>query len=391
VSRIRSFIVFGLALCAAHAVGKGQLPGEGGTDANITESGGFCGQPTSNILGYTNHYVTGGCIEVAGCPPCQLNFLNMCQEGCAMDSFTTELGTAPVSQSDWLFVTAACNGVLTVDTCDTAATSTLDAVLGLYSGCEAPSLCNLTIPLPTAVVGDTGLLEGNDEGCVAGAAGGGGLIARNVSLGDTFLLRIAGYGGQGSPDGEYTLTVDCSPTQTDPLSSMPGQPVSGAFGGGTSTVGGVTYSIPNGIDAPGDLSADFAELPSGYQPLLEVNFTLASDPAPYWNVSFTGSFTAPMELTFAYDVATLTVPESLLQIWHYDGTGWSALPVITQNTTSLPHTITVQTTSLSPFVLGGNEVVGDPVPAVSTWGLMCLCLVLLASGTLVLRQRRNIV
>ncbi|MDO8630608.1 MAG: SUMF1/EgtB/PvdO family nonheme iron enzyme [Phycisphaerales bacterium] len=322
-----------------------------------------------------NVYSLVGCINPPNCPPCDLDPIFGCQ-GCPIDWFTAEFGLTEVGYSDWHLYSATCTGILEIHTCDTPGTleTKIDSVLGLYES------------VGTQTQGDIGLLASNDEGCEVELGGLDAIIVWEVQFGQMFGVRVAGYAVEPGASGLYTLTFTCNPTET---ASVPiGEGVTATIGGGASTVGGVSMTFDN-VNQIGDVSADFAEVPLGYEPLVDINFQLPGDPTQIWNLSFSGTFTGTVELVFAYDESTLLVPETDLQIYHFDGTSWSALSKIGQDTAG--NTITVETTSFSLFALGVPEGSGsDPIPAVSTWGLASLCLGLLAGGTLVLRQRRMI-
>ena len=128
---------------------------------------------------------------------------------------------------------------------------------------------------------------------------------------------------------------------------------------------------PPGVDfefdsaSGGTLSALFESIPTsmagGIDDPTGVNFALASEPLQLWALDYDGSFTGAITLTFAYDDTTLLVPEADLKISHYEGEAWIELPKLAQDL--VENTITVTTTSLSPFVLAGLVAASDQLAA----------------------------
>jgi hypothetical protein len=95
-----------------------------------------------------------------------------------------------------------------------------------------------------------------------------------------------------------------------------------------------------------------------------LDFGLPGDTLQLWTIDFTGSFQGMATLVFRYDPALLLpgygddgAGESALGIFHFEGDSWRLLPGTVD---VLGNTITVQTASLSPFVLG---VVPEPSSA----------------------------
>ena len=128
--------------------------------------------------------------------------------------------------------------------------------------------------------------------------------------------------------------------------------------GGLSEVGGLDAYFPT-IAADGTFRAEVIPVTAGDTSAIadpaEVDFFLPGSPGLMWDLSFeppTSVEGSTMLFTFAYDPATLSVPEDQLRIYHWDEAllQWDQLPVLLQDLNT--HTITVSTTSLSPFVLG---------------------------------------
>jgi hypothetical protein len=101
------------------------------------------------------------------------------------------------------------------------------------------------------------------------------------------------------------------------------------------------------------------------------NFQVAGGATPQlWSVDFDGTFTGLATLTFNYDPAAVANP-SLLSVLHFNESlnQWENLGgvVDAQN-----HTITVETSSFSPFVMV------ETVPEPSTLVLACFAALALA-------------
>ena len=136
-----------------------------------------------------------------------------------------------------------------------------------------------------------------------------------------------------------------------------GTTVSESLLGGPPSWGGVDVTFDD--TSGGDLTAEFTPVPAGpsLQELLadpgSLNFNVGGDPAQLWEIQLDGSFSGSITLTFQYDDQNLLVPEADLEVAHYEGGAWVALPKVAQDL--VDNTITVTTTSLSPFVLAGPE------------------------------------
>ena len=116
------------------------------------------------------------------------------------------------------------------------------------------------------------------------------------------------------------------------------------------------YSTPTGAE----LAAEFGPLPQDPGGALQA-----------WEVEFTGTFADAVGLTFEYDQANIPGPEAALAVAHWNGTAWDILGGVVD---PAGNTITIQTDTLSPFVL----IVPEPA-TVSLLGL---------AGLVALRRRR---
>ncbi len=132
----------------------------------------------------------------------------------------------------------------------------------------------------------------------------------------------------------------------------------GSCNGGSSHVGGVDFEFDD-ITNEGTFFGDYAEADEAemFERENEGDFALPSFDKPsgsitqLWHLEYNGSHTGAIHLTFAYNPSLLPAgfDETTLAIYHYNGTLWEKLPG-TVNTVA--KTLTVSTTSLSPFALG---------------------------------------
>ncbi len=188
--------------------------------------------------------------------------------------------------------------------------------------------------------------------------------------------QIVVTGTDGSQTGTFLLspiTNDTSLVTADPQ----GVPITVQVGGGTTQPGGVAASF---TEASGTFSALFE--PTDTQ-------TLANDTAPLafatpstdggvqvWEVTFYGSLGAGVTVTFAYDPSLLAagINEADLRIYHYTGGAW--VQPEGQSVDTVANTITIATTSFSPFALA---VIPEPAT-----------LTLLTAGAACVARRRQV-
>lgn len=156
---------------------------------------------------------------------------------------------------------------------------------------------------------------------------------------------------------------------------VPGTHLTGGCNGGSSVPGGLDYDF-NEVTSEGACfgkytQADASEIAIRVAAgeISPVDFLTPGGPVQLWEVALSGSFTGPVQLTFAYDPTIL--PGSLdpleLDVYQDDGGTWQPLAGTVDPVT---HTITVQVTSLTPFALGvgGTAVTHTISTAVSPAG-----------------------
>lgn len=286
----------------------------------------------------------------------------------------------PVTADVWYPYMAACSGTMTVNTCAPFLT-TLDLVVGIYHDSASPLAC--VCPLPD-FTGDLLLLTGADETCDGISNGGPAFLTQSVISGECYTIRIAGFDElnvQWREQGGYFLEITCFSGER--VSVPTGTNVTSSVNGGSTATGGVDVSFDS-TDAAGEFSADYMLLDDADAILGDAEFKASGDPTQAWNISFTGSFSGSVEITFSYDPALLTVPEPQLRIYHNVQGAWTELPFVSRNL--LANTITVTTTSFSLFALG-IDLNAPAIPTVSEWNLITMGLLMLVGATVVLRRR----
>lgn len=107
---------------------------------------------------------------------------------------------------------------------------------------------------------------------------------------------------------------------------------------GTKTV---SVSFP-AITATGTLTVLQANEPPAGAP---AGFTFLG---AYYDVSFTGSFTGTLTISFPYDPRIPDGRAAAIKVGHWKNGAWIELPTVVDTTN---HTVTIQTASLSPFAL----------------------------------------
>ena len=194
-------------------------------------------------------------------------------------------------------------------------------------------------------------------------------LRRNGSLvawGDPFLIGNAVPAGTGYAEIAHGMAHALA-LMKEGAAPVGAGDAEAAIGGGARMIGGFDASFT--AATAGTLTAEYhVKTPAEFAQMLTDNgIDPATLPAPVtanvqsWWVEFDGTFDAA-ELVFGYDEGDLLpgMAEQDLAVCHWDGAAWEVLGGVAD---PVAHTITVQTDSLSPFVL---------VPEPATLALLAL-------------------
>lgn len=140
----------------------------------------------------------------------------------------------------------------------------------------------------------------------------------------------------------------------------------GSCNGGSTHSGGVDFEFED-IDQEGTFFGEYSEADDDeiLEREVEGEFSLPSFETPNgtrkqrWNLKYSGAHTGNIKLKFAYNPALLPAgyDENQLVIYHFNNGVWEKLTCKVDPTTN---TIEAITPSLSPFMLGVNDVVVKP-------------------------------
>jgi len=119
-------------------------------------------------------------------------------------------GGETLSNDVWYEYVATCEGTVVFTTCATGSSDGggVDSFIGAYRDpgnrtvCSCPSSAN-----------HLGRLVGGsafDENCTGILAGAGGFVEGSAQVGDCFMVRVGGFGGQGGEQGQGTLEISCT-------------------------------------------------------------------------------------------------------------------------------------------------------------------------------------
>lgn len=136
-----------------------------------------------------------------------------------------------------------------------------------------------------------------------------------------------------------------------------GSASSGGCNGGSSVPGGLDYQFET-VTSEGSCFGEFARSSEAelavrvaageFSP---ITFPIPGSPAQVWHVGFSGTYSGPVSLAFAYDPTVLPagIDEGTLAIHHFSGGAWQAVPGVVNQAA---HTISCATDTLGSFALG---------------------------------------
>ena len=143
-----------------------------------------------------------------------------------------------------------------------------------------------------------------------------------------------------------------------PASALGGAAVSGGVDAGFDTTGGGTLRaevaslVTQAGQDPGSLFVDPTT----------IDFYVMGSPAQLWELSYTEDpLPGEVEITFGYDESVLTGPESSVVVYHFVDPDWVAISPLPGDLDTVNNTVTIRTTSLSPFLLGVARACGDGI------------------------------
>ncbi len=190
--------------------------------------------------------------------------------------------------------------------------------------------------------------------------------------GDGTVFELSPSAPPFSPPQTNSGTISSGANQSVTVgnASTPGT-VQATFG----TTSGGSLSVTSGVDTVADL-----ENSNNSYGGVPVTFALPADGSvvQIWDLNYSGTFAGPVQLVLDFDPTGMTASqENALAIYHFTGGQWVDIGGVLDLNAD---TITVDTNSLSPFVLGVQSV---PEPA-------SLSLLSLGSGAMLMCRRRRI-
>jgi hypothetical protein len=142
----------------------------------------------------------------------------------------------------------------------------------------------------------------------------------------------------------------------------------GSCDGGSHVPGGIDYDFES-VETEGTCFSDFARADQeelavriAQGEFAAFTFQTPSQPAQLWDVSFNGTYTGAINVTFGFDPTLLPAgfDETELAVYHFSGGAWAKLPGTVD---PLAHSIAVSTTTLGAFALGAASLTNHIIAA----------------------------
>jgi len=149
-------------------------------------------------------------------------FDNTCANADGINPIDSDFGPGNNIAADvWYKYYATCDGTVTFSTCANgpAAGGGIDTILAAYKDPNNPTQCicpsnsdeqrDATLWYTEPNLANTIGMSG-DENCDGLQNGAGGYVEGPATTGDCFMIRVGGFGGQGSEEGAGTVTITCN-------------------------------------------------------------------------------------------------------------------------------------------------------------------------------------
>jgi len=225
-------------------------------------------------------------------------FDNTCANTDGVNPVTSEIGGGNAISADiWFKFIATEAGPITISTCATGPASGggVDTIIAAFRDPDNPTscICPGDDAAQTAATNwysePAGIdVHSADENCDGELNGAGGFIVGEVLPGDCIMIRLGGFGGQGSEEGAGTVTI------TSVAVDVPPAPV--AVGGGNRYIE---------IDAPAPATAGVAEEVIRVRPL-SLNHSGTAESVYYVGTPFQASEEDSSQPGLTFTAAPLT-------------------------------------------------------------------------------------
>jgi len=177
-----------------------------------------------------------------------------------------------------------------------------------------------------------------------------------VAWGDPFLIGNAVPAGTGYAAISHGMAHALALMKEGAAPVGAGAGTQASTGGGSRMIGGFDATFANSgagtltAEYRSNTTAEFTQELAAHGMDFGAAPQIATQHYQNWWVEFDGTFDAA-QLTFGYDQADLLTgkTEADLAVYHWNGAAWEFLPSVLD---TVVHTITVQTDSFSPFLLG---------------------------------------